>query len=61
MERETGVNTVLGEGIVKLFLAEVRNGMITEDDLKQIALKMHGCVHGTYVEKVSKRAWHNTC
>jgi hypothetical protein len=54
MERETEVNTVLGEGNVKLFLTEVRNGMITEDDLKQIALKMDGRVHGTYVEKVSK-------
>ena len=52
MERETEVNHVLGEGNVKLFLAEVRNGLITEDDLKQIALKMDGRVHGTYVEKV---------
>ena len=54
MKRETDVNNVLGEKNVKLFLAEVRNGLITEDDLEQIALQMDGRVHGTYVEKVSK-------
>ena len=50
MEHQKGVKAAIGEENVKIFLKEIENGLMKKVDLKKIALKMHGRVHGTFVK-----------
>ena len=48
MERYKEVNDELHENNVSVLLEEIENGKVRKDQVKQIALKMHGSVHGVY-------------
>ena len=50
MERFKEVEGILGSKNVEIILNEIRNGQLTEDDLKQIALVMGNGVHGVFVQ-----------
>ena len=52
MEHRVKINLKLGEGNVNLFLKEVREGKVEQCQIKAIALKMDGTVHGSYKESM---------
>ena len=56
MEYETEIREKLGSTNVDLILSEIENGRIKEDELKIIALHMHGNVHGVYENRIRERS-----
>jgi hypothetical protein len=54
MERFKEVEGILGSKNVESILDQIRNGQLTEDDLKQIALVMGNGVHGVFVQNKDK-------
>ena len=50
MEKFKEVDDILGGKNVEIILNEIRNGQLTADDLKQIALVMGNGVHGVFVQ-----------
>ena len=54
MERKEQVYDALGRINVEMILCETRDGLITNDDVKMIALAMGKGVHGVYMESVQK-------
>ena len=54
MERKKEVIRAIGESNFELLLGETRNGLITGDQFKIIALEMHKNVHGVYVDQIGR-------
>ena len=54
MEMEDEITERLSSENLELLLNEVRTGKIKEKEVKRIALRMHGNVHGIFVEKIKK-------
>ena len=44
----------LGEQTISVLLNEIRNGRLEQVQIKQIALKMHGSVHGVFQQRIKE-------
>ena len=51
MEWGTEVKSALGDKVLRVLLGEVKCGKLKRPEVKKIALKMGGRVHGVYVEQ----------
>ena len=55
MEMVDEITERLSSENLELLLNEVRTGKIKEEEVKRIALRMHGNVHEIFVEKIKKK------